>query len=182
MVPQFIDMPTTTEIVSGKEKEVVDISQLGDILAEYSLEEDLTITVEHIWDWASADGDNNGRFYFIRDYGGLLGVLKTLKLSFLKAAPKAWQGAHKKPKCPMPPEPPEHIVEEEKRWRWRKNWKYNWNKQWSIETHQKRFPTANLILPRCRTPHDGRSDAGLIADYAAMKAYMETYKVSRRKK
>lgn len=146
---EFIDMPITTEPFKKTRKEVIDLARVSDILTEYVLDDPL-VCLEHIWDFgAAAYGASSGSFVFARDYGGIIGILRSLKLRFILAAPQAWQRAHKKPK--------------------------GTGKRWSIETAKRLFPQAQLIKPRCRVPSDGRADALLIASYARMKEVMTGY-------
>lgn len=178
-VPVFIDMPIAIQQRSRDTIEVIDVMKIVEIL-EPRLFEDLHVTVEHIWDFAGAQGDNKGRAQFLLDYGRLRGALETLRINYLLAAPKSWEAAHKKPKTPRPPEPPEHITDEKKRWRWQKNWREKWNKDWNCAKAAEAFPKASLIPPRCYTPHEGRADALLILNYGAMRVYMQQY--TRKKK
>ena len=53
--------------------------------------------------------------------------------------------------------------------RWKKEFTLNSDKKRSIAVAKQLFPSAMLIPPGCRTPHDGIAEAILLSEYARRK-------------
>ena len=75
----------------------------------------------------------------MKGYGILLGILGALKISTVRVTPQAWKKA---------------ILAGTKK-----------DKDAAIEYVNMKYPDFELILPRCRKPHDGMADAICIAEY-----------------
>ena len=79
-------------------------------------------------------------FTFGMGYGALFGILAALKIPTERVAPQTWKASVLKgtPK----------------------------DKRAAIDYCRRVYPTVPLVLPRCRTPHDGIADALCILSYA----------------
>lgn len=78
-------------------------------------------------------------FKFGKGYGVLLGVCAVLEFKLLEPTPQAW-----KKKMLAGTDKGKHA---------------------SIQVCENLFPTAELVQPRCRVPHDGVAEAILLAEY-----------------
>jgi Holliday junction resolvasome RuvABC endonuclease subunit len=78
-------------------------------------------------------------FKFGKGYGTLLGICTALDFKLLEPTPQAWKKAM--------------LVGTDK------------SKNASIQVCENLFPTAILVQPRCRKPHDGVAEAILLAEY-----------------
>lgn len=78
-------------------------------------------------------------FNFGLGYGTLLGILATLRIAVAKVPPQVWKKS---------------VLDGTKR-----------DKEAAISFAQTNHPSINLILPRCRKPHDGMADALCLATY-----------------
>lgn len=88
---------------------------------------------------------------FFRELGRIEGVLDALGLPLQLIAPRKWQDSIL---GPLPASAKGHDARRKLR------------KAQSVAYATRRFPSAQLVLPRCRKPHDGLADALGIAEYA----------------
>lgn len=78
-------------------------------------------------------------FKFGKGYGELLGILTALHCEILEPTPQAWKKIM--------------LAGTDK------------GKDASIQVCENLFPNVQLVLPRCRKPHDGMAEALLLAEY-----------------
>ena len=78
-------------------------------------------------------------FKFGKGYGTLLGILGALKIPTILVTPQAWKKV---------------ILAGSKK-----------DKDAAIEYVRMKYPDFELIMPRCRKPHDGCADAICLAEY-----------------
>ena len=76
---------------------------------------------------------------FMKGYGTLLGILGALKIPTILVTPQAWKKV---------------ILAGTKK-----------DKDAAIEYVRMKYPDFNLILPRCRKPHDGLADSICVSEY-----------------
>ncbi len=123
--------------LAGKELDIVAIT-------------DLFYSVQHSgWEWPSLaviekchamPGQGTvSMFKFGKGYGTLLGILGALKIPTMLVTPQAWKKV---------------VLAGTKK-----------DKDAAIEYVRMKYPDFNLILPRCRKPHDGMADAICLAEY-----------------
>ena len=80
-------------------------------------------------------------FSFGQSFGWILGVLDAFEISYQLIDPR----------------------------RWKSEYNLNSDKQRSIEVAKQLFPSAPLIPPGCRKPHDGVGESILLSEYARRK-------------
>lgn len=108
--------------------------QLYDALRPYA-EYNITCTIEKVGVMPKQGISSSGKF--MKGYGEVLGICTALGFKILEPTPQAWKK--------------EMLAGTDK------------SKDASIQRCENLFPTVNLILPRCRKPHDGIAEAILMA-------------------
>ena len=110
--------------------------QLCDALRRYE-EHNVTCVVEKVGVMPKQGISSSGKF--MKGYGEILGVCTALGFKILEPTPQAWKKVM--------------LAGTDK------------SKDASINRCENLFPSANLILPRCRKAHDGIAEAILMAEY-----------------
>ena len=113
----------------------LDISEITDLILSYP---EISLAVVEKCHAMPGQGTVS-MFKFGKSYGTLLGILGALKIPTKLVTPQAWKKV---------------ILAGTKK-----------DKDAAIVYVRMRYPDFNLILPRCRKPHDGMADAICIAEY-----------------
>lgn len=94
--------------------------------------------------WAIKGQGVTSSFSFGGAYHGMLVTLQTHRIKYDLVVPRTWKNA---------------VLGEQ----------YTHDKCGSVLFCGDTYPDANLVAPRCRTPHDGMADALCLAHYAAQE-------------
>ncbi|MBY0548750.1 MAG: hypothetical protein K2W95_15880 [Candidatus Obscuribacterales bacterium] len=140
----IMDMPLIPVMRGKKAKEEVDRNGFKRILQQFDPRQ-THVFYEQLWGFA-AERDQQGQFFFARDYGVLLGIIASLELPSTGVPPQTWQNAvGKKGK----------------------------EKIYSVERFVQLYPGVGLVKPGCRTPHPDRAEAGLLAHYGRITTHTQ---------
>lgn len=112
--------------------------EVYDVLKKY-VDEDVLIVIEKVGVRPGQGISSSGKF--MKGYGEILGICTALGFVMEEVTPQAWKKVM--------------LAGTDK------------SKQASIQRCENLFPSINLILPRCRVPHDGMAEAVLLAAYGS---------------
>lgn len=147
-----IDMPTNAVVENKKNKRVTDFRAVSDFFLEHITDEDHHIYVEKLWAQNPHRFNENvpatagivSTWRQAEDYGGLKGVIQTLRLKHTFVAPVTWKKLVMKGVNGT-------------------------GKDASVIRCMQLFPNATLLRnSRCSKPSDGRAEAILIAYYGCI--------------